>query len=238
MRLRKSHSDAGQSSREAGAGRPRGREGRGWGPFTGGQLTVVIVAIAAMVAIPTAALAGSGVFTSASNTTPAVKATNTGSAGIGVQGTGKKFGVLSNGPLGVAAGKKLSCRACVTPGALSSAAKGLQPLASGQSESGLYSFFSGSSASGNEGATITFARPVMGSYTVIDVPNAYPPVTHCAGKGSADPGYLCLYDYIDSGNGNTFDGSSSEDVPSLGVTVYWFISGLSEIEGEYTITAP
>lgn len=96
------------------------REGRGWGPFTGRQLTLIIVAVVVMVAIPTAALAASGAFTSASNTVPGVRGTNTGTAGIGVYGTGKKDGVFSNGPLGVAAGKKLVCTGCVTAGDLAS----------------------------------------------------------------------------------------------------------------------
>lgn len=51
MRLSKNPSDATEVSGQAGAN--RGRNRRGWGPFTGGQLTVVIVAVAAMFAIPT-----------------------------------------------------------------------------------------------------------------------------------------------------------------------------------------
>lgn len=101
----------------------RDRERRGWGPFTGRQLTVVIVAIAAMFAIPTAALAASGAFTSSSNTVSAVTGTNTGGSGVGVKGTGKRFGVYSNGNLGVAAGKSLSCTACAGPAALTTSAK-------------------------------------------------------------------------------------------------------------------
>ena len=99
--------------------------GRGLGPFTGRQLTIVIVAIAAMFAIPTAALAASGAFTNNSSTVPAVQATNSNAAGIGVEGTGKKYGVLSNGPLGVAAGKPLSCAGCVGATALASGARSL-----------------------------------------------------------------------------------------------------------------
>jgi hypothetical protein len=98
------------------------------GPFTGGQLTVVIVAIAAMVVIPTTALAASGAFSNNSATVPAVKATNSNAKGIGVQGIGKKYGVFSNGPLGVAAGKALSCTGCVGPAALSVAATGETPI--------------------------------------------------------------------------------------------------------------
>ena len=101
------------------------RRDRGLGPFTGGQLTVVIVALAAMFAIPTAALAAGGAFTNNSATVPAVQATNSNAKGVGVQGTGKKYGVFSNGPLGVAAGKSLSCTGCVGSGALASDARNL-----------------------------------------------------------------------------------------------------------------
>jgi len=101
------------------------RSDRGLGPFTGGQLTVVIVALAAMFAIPTAALAAGGAFTNNSATVPAVQATNTNAKGVGVQGTGTKYGVFSNGPLGVATGKSLSCSGCVGSTALTTDARNL-----------------------------------------------------------------------------------------------------------------
>jgi hypothetical protein len=123
MRLRKHQSVEETINGEAVPGKRRRREGRGWGPFSGAQLTVVIVAIAAMFAIPTAALAAGGAFTNNSATVPAVKGTNSNAHGTGVQGTGKKYGVYSNGPLGVAAGKSLSCTKCVSAGALSASAK-------------------------------------------------------------------------------------------------------------------
>ncbi len=127
--------------------------GRGWGPFTSRQLTTIVcVAIVAAVMIPTAAMAAIGAFTS-TTVTPAVTGTNSatvanakgvqgtasatsagvtrygvagnasGTLGIGVQGTGTKYGVFSNGPLGVAAGKSLSCTGCVGAPALASGAK-------------------------------------------------------------------------------------------------------------------
>jgi hypothetical protein len=130
------------------------RERRGYGPFTSRQLTMIVcVAIVSIVVVvPTAALAASGAFTSAT-TAPAVKGTNTsptagaigvygkasgtgnaarigvvgaasGAGGVGVQGNGSHYGVFSNGRLGVAAGKSLSCSGCVGPGALSPLAKG------------------------------------------------------------------------------------------------------------------
>jgi hypothetical protein len=105
--------------------RRRGERERGFGPFTGRQLTVVIVAIAAMFALPTAALAAAGAFSNNSATTPAVKGTNTNANGVGVQGSGKKYGVFSAGPLGVASGKSLKCTGCVGAGALAANAHGL-----------------------------------------------------------------------------------------------------------------
>jgi hypothetical protein len=192
MRLRKNHSDAGQPNGES--RRSKRREGRGWGPFSGGQLTIVIVAIAAMFAIPTAALAAGGAFSNNSATVPAVKATNANAHGIGVQGTGKKFGVLSNGPLGVAAGKSLSCIGCVAPAALSIGAKSVQPLGHGQAESGSWALYNNdASAIAFAAEGVTFVRPVAGSLGLVDVAGVGP-VTHCPGPGQADPGYVCFYE--------------------------------------------
>lgn len=117
---------------------------RGWGPFTGRQLTVIVcfAVVALVVMIPTAALAAAGAFTS-TTAAPAVTASNsstsanavgvlgratgagnaartgvvgsgTGTAGTGVTGNGAKYGVYSNGSLGVVTGKKLVCAGCVT----------------------------------------------------------------------------------------------------------------------------
>jgi hypothetical protein len=38
----------------------------------------------------------------------------TGANGVGVKGSGVKYGVFSNGPLGISSGKTLVCTACVT----------------------------------------------------------------------------------------------------------------------------
>ena len=63
------------------------KAGRGWGPFTGRQLTTIVcAAIVAMVLLPTAAIAVGGSFTSKSNATPGLHGVNTGSSGIGVAG--------------------------------------------------------------------------------------------------------------------------------------------------------
>ncbi|MGZ6528139.1 MAG: hypothetical protein ACXVES_13240 [Actinomycetota bacterium] len=96
----------------------------------------------AIVMIPVVALAAVGSFTS-STTTPAVTAKNTsatagakaiyglesstasgirtgivgqalGTGGVGVTGTGARYGLYSNGPIGVASGKNLVCSGCVT----------------------------------------------------------------------------------------------------------------------------
>ena len=101
----------------------------------------VLVVAVVIVMIPVAAYAISAAFTS-STTTPAVSGTNSstsggakgvlgsasanssttrfgvlgtaaGSGGIGVWGGGSQYGVFSNGPLGVAAGKPLTCQGCV-----------------------------------------------------------------------------------------------------------------------------
>jgi hypothetical protein len=78
-----------------------------------------------MFAIPTAALAAGGAFSNNSATVAAVQATNSNAKGTGIEGTGKKYGVFSNGPLGVASGKSLSCTGCVGSGALSTDARNL-----------------------------------------------------------------------------------------------------------------
>ena len=140
----------GAGSGGVGVGGRADRSECAWGPFTGRQLTTIVCVaiVSVVVAVPTAALAASGAFTSAT-TAPAVVGTNssaasgaagvvgsntgggpstrygvrggaTGPGGIGVQGNGKKYGVFSNGPLGVASGKALTCTRCVSPGDLSS----------------------------------------------------------------------------------------------------------------------
>ena len=134
MRLRQKQTHTAHNRGDAGSGEQR-RAARGLGPFSGGQLTVVIVAIAAMLAIPTAALAATGAFSS-KTTAPAVlgtsvskadhavavygnqkgggdkvrfgvRGTANGNGGVGVQGNGKKFGVFSSGDLGVKNGSSV-----------------------------------------------------------------------------------------------------------------------------------
>jgi uncharacterized protein YjbI with pentapeptide repeats len=99
---------------------------RGLGQFTGRQLTTIIVAVAfVVVAYPFAADAASAAFSNNSASTPAVQGTNSNAKGIGVKGTGKKYGVYSNGSLGIAAGKSLACTGCVGVAALHGGTKGV-----------------------------------------------------------------------------------------------------------------
>ncbi|HUI27929.1 MAG TPA: hypothetical protein VL403_17740 [Candidatus Kryptonia bacterium] len=172
-----------------------------------------------IVAIPTAALAASGAFTSAT-TAPAVSGINssagagatgvvgvnnggglntrygvrgaaTGPAGIGVNGSGAKYGVFSNGPLGVATGKPLSCGGCVGPSALSSAAKTISftaltlqngwtnaPFSTRNAAVGSFGgivYFKGAIASGASSSAFTLPasfRPATYVYLPVDMCNA------------------------------------------------------------------
>jgi hypothetical protein len=233
----------------------------------------VCVAILAAVAIPTAAVAAVGTFTS-TTVTPAVTATNSatvanakgvqgsasatsagvnrygvtgnagGTFGIGVQGTGTKYGVFSNGPLGVAAGKSLTCAGCVGPGALSAAARVLQPLGSGQSESGTFVAYGGTAASTFINTSITYQRPLAAA-----IPDANAiatttwPVTHCSGPGSADAGYLCMYEA--SVQNATFKTLTSSDLllgtggGKFGEMAQWSPTANGAFAvGSWTVTAP
>jgi hypothetical protein len=241
MRLRKSQRVAEGSNGEAVPAKPRRREGRGLGPFSGGQLTIVIVAICAVFALPAAVGAAAGSFTSSNSRIPALKATNTNRSGTGVQGTGKTYGVYSNGPLGVAAGKSLSCKGCVAPAALSSAAKEIQPLAHGQSESGVFGVAGPNDESGTEVIVINYAQrlasPLPNNGTGHIIYLTVNSATHCPGQGHADPGYLCVYSTETSNLTNyanfTFDASR-------GAELYFSAdgSGQTSDDGVYTVTAP
>jgi hypothetical protein len=164
--------------------------GRGLGPFTGGQLTIVIVAIAAMFSIPTAALAASGAFTNNSATVPAVQGTNSNTEGIGVRGTGKKYGVFSNGHLGVAAGKKLKCKGCVTSGDVAfSAVRNMRP---GEEMSGAFgaSDVYPAATPGHLTTTINFVQPLAENR---GIPLEFGPSAHCPAIARPTPGYFCVF---------------------------------------------
>jgi hypothetical protein len=244
----------------------------------------VVAISAAIVLIPTAAVAAVGAFSSTSNATPGVTGTNssaaagasgvlgnatgtgnnarygvlgkaTGTAGIGVQGSGAKYGVFSNGPLGVATGKSLVCTSCVSaadlangsvtstklaagavgPSALSAAAKAPQPLASGESESGAIAAADGYTATlpWFLVAQVSFVRPVPGALTFERGPTA-----HCTSAGAAAPGYLCVYEI--NVNDGTFDAVQSGKIGNVGAFVSWDEagSGQASVIAQYTVTAP
>ena len=233
---------------------------------------IACVAIVSIVLIiPTAALAASGAFTSTTST-PAVTGTNSGTvasatgvygkatatgagvvrfgvigsaagtSGIGVRGNGSAYGVFSNGPLGVAAGKPLVCTGCVGTNALSAAAKAPQPLNSGETESGTYAVDSPNGGTGGTGllAPMSFTRPLaapIADGNFIYVPPAGAPVTHCSGIGSADPGYVCIYAQ-EAFNTASFGPTSSS---KFGATMIFSPSNGSTFQnalGVYTVTAP
>jgi hypothetical protein len=242
--------------------------GKGWGPFTSRQLTTIVcVAIIAAVLIPTAAMAAVGKFTS-TTATPAVTGTNSatvanakgvqgsasatsagvtrygvtgnagGTFGIGVQGTGTKYGVFSNGPLGVASGKSLSCTGCVGPAALSTAAKSPQILTTGQSESGVFAAV-GNAANDLMTDGITFSRPLNAGYHTVYTGTW--PVDHCATPGSSDPGYVCIYLRLNNQTNFLGVGYLGNDAATVihGMTMRWSATDvLARAEGTWTITAP
>jgi hypothetical protein len=93
----------------------KGRKERGLGPFTGRQLTTIIVTlIVGVVAYPIAADATSAAFSNNSATIATVQARNINARGIGVLAIGKRYGLYSKGNLGVVRGGSLACNACVS----------------------------------------------------------------------------------------------------------------------------
>jgi hypothetical protein len=226
------------------------------------KLTIAAIALA-MVLIPTAAFAAVGTFTS-TTATPAVTATNSstvanakgvqgnatgtntnarwgvtglagGANGIGVQGTGTKYGVFSNGPLGVAAGKPLSCTGCVSPTNLSSAAKAIQPLASGQSESGMYGVGGDNSTAGLIMVALNYSRPLATAIAPANIVDTGAGANaNCPGPGSAAAGYLCLYP------NNYFNVTffSSLGSTTFGASIAWTQTAAGPLtNGQYTVTA-
>ena len=248
---------------------------RGWGPFTSRQLTTIVcvAVVSVVVAVPTVALAASGAFTS-TTVTPAVTATNSatvasavgvkgiasatntnarygvvgsasGANGIGVQGGGTKFGVFSNGPLGVAAGKSLSCGGCVTAGDLSTSAKGAAKGAliyqSSQSFTGPYSdgeaiaSFAGipagllcvsgtasASTTSPTGANMSLHFVDGGGYTYLQF--ALNPTAATSHQELVELGTVCADNFGGPltwyGGGNSDTISDSSDVGSLSVQVF------------------
>jgi hypothetical protein len=141
-----------------------------------------------------------------------------------------------------------------TPGAAGQNLTAQTTLPSGQSESGAFSAGSGGSegweysagktAYGWIGAGITFTQPLatqIPEANIIDVKSTSG-APHCSGPGHADPGYLCLYNYIASDVGGGYGYSNTEDLstPEPGVVLYWPVEKAGEpyAGGEYTVTAP
>lgn len=126
-------------------------------------------------------------------------------------------------------------------------ASSLSMLPSGKSESGAFSSGgdANTGAGGYLGAGITYARPLakpIRNSHIIDVQNDAQSAPHCPGPGKADKGYLCLYDWIsfDVGTGYGYSGDKQQLVNghSVGVALYWFISGDTPyVGGTWTVTA-
>ena len=232
----------------------------------------------AIVLIPTVAFAAVGAFTSAT-VTPAVTATNSSTANlaaavsakatgtganthygvlataagtnsIGVSGAGTKWGVISNGPLGVLAGKNLVCTLCVTtadlnnasvttgkiangavtPAQLSAAAK-TDALGTGETESGVY-------AVGDSGATmyttVTYDRPLASPASSVDDTAITGTNTNCPGAGQALPGFLCLYPTSETNIAGFAVGVNAAE----GYVLSWTVSGAgAHSYGTYTVGA-
>jgi hypothetical protein len=230
------------------------------------RLTIAAIVTASIVLVPAAVLAATGTFTSTSFT-PAVRGANSstlpgataiagdatgpgtathygitgfgsGAKGIGIAGTGKQYGVLSNGPLGVSAGNQLVCTGCVNE-------KDLGTLPAGQSESGLYAA-GGDASGGYLAVAINFTIPLsqgIAQNHVYDV--SYEGASgHCPGAGHAAPGWLCLYGQVGDYQVEWVDDAYTSPAynlgsPDPGVIIYWDTTGTEPyVGGSWTVTAP
>jgi hypothetical protein len=117
------------------------------------------------------------------------------------------------------------------------------PLASGQTESGVFTAGGGSSTSGFLTVPFSFPQPlavVLDSTHEIETVN--PSTTHCPGSGHADSGYLCIYRTTTSAvtpvhvyNPETaLEGTSRFGA----VLVYTISSGGAFVYGTWSVTAP
>jgi len=115
-------------------------------------------------------------------------------------------------------------------------------LASGHSESGVYGVNSPNAGTGGRAllAPLTFTQPLAAPIdvgNVIEVPHNTAPVAHCAGEGSADPGYLCIYDGGATNLGSFVPGALTR----FGAQSAWFPlsnTTFANAYGVYTVTAP
>jgi hypothetical protein len=120
-------------------------------------------------------------------------------------------------------------------------------LPSGQSESGTFSAGGSNTtgAGGYLGYGITYPRPLKTAISNANIIDALGtgPVTHCPAPGKADPGYLCLYNWVNAGVSAGYGYSSNAapyfSSPSVGVVLYWPVTGDQPYAGgEWTVTAP
>ncbi len=125
-------------------------------------------------------------------------------------------------------------------------ATGISTLPSGKSESGMFAG-GGAGAGGWVGLTITYPRPLSAPIAdahIIDVQAPDSAVTHCAGIGHADPGYLCLYNGDIAGVGlHQFQSDDNTYFPKsygkFGAELYWETGDVDVyVGGAWTVTAP
>lgn len=116
-------------------------------------------------------------------------------------------------------------------------------LPAGSSDSGMFSAADGASTAGGWiGAGITYHRPLAHAIQnshIIDV-QGVGPVDHCPRPGQAERGYLCLYNWVKNGVGAGYGYSENSQFssPSVGVVLYWPVTGnYAYAGGEWTVTA-
>jgi hypothetical protein len=120
----------------------------------------------------------------------------------------------------------------------------LKPLPSTDSESGVYDVQPDNSAtSGKISAAVGFSLSVEGELHTEYIPVGGPPTTHCAERGQAARGYLCVY---------SADSGGIELTPSIlnpatgaagagrrGFILQWTVTAAEAFDfGTYTVTAP
>lgn len=121
---------------------------------------------------------------------------------------------------------------------------GLEPLASGQSESGFYASGSGGGESGYIAQGITFRQPLAAPIAEGNAEWLKEGETSasCPGVGQAAIGHLCLYDNEENEVNLCCIYDNALDEPAAdknGFIVYWEPTGPEAyVSGEYTVTAP
>ena len=204
----------------------------------------VVATLALVFAMSGGALAASHyLINSTKQINPKVLKKLKGSGAIGPQGAPGTTGATgARGPAGAngAEGPK----GAEGPAGLSA----LSTLPSGKTESGEYSMGAHIITSPEETVTgVTFPIPlkeaVATSHVVIT--NVSTPVPHCSGPGHADPGFVCIYNFVrfHVGSPTTFGIETSEasyGTGRIGFQLAWTstAAGFAFDEGTYTVTAP